>query len=136
MNLMRIFKRLQRVLAFIKLAWQTEDYDYAYSLMIFKFSLLRLATAVENGYGIDGKYQARDIRRTCAAIQRILDDDYDKYVETELIDPTKLQIGFLFSKEPFRMPTKAGIKRMVYLNKQDWDYVNKMLKTKMQTWWD
>lgn len=130
------FRRIKRLLAYAKIIWQTDDWDYAYSLMIFKFSLLRLAQSVEEGHGSRGKDQAKDIRRVCTAIQRIIDDKYDELVENEEIDTSKMHVGFLFSSGTIRLPKRSEYKKMEYLYKQDWDYINKILKTKIRTWWD
>lgn len=75
----RFFRRLKRLIEYITVIWKTDDFDYAYSIQLFQYQLLRTADYIEeNGYIENSKVVALKIRTACD----LLDAGYNyKYID-------------------------------------------------------
>ena len=87
----RKYQQIQRVIDFLPIIWKGFDFDYHYSLQLFRKQLEREAKFLESGkaYTSDSKHQAARIR---TAIQ-LMDNVYSDSYEMEWIDKLEEQFG-------------------------------------------
>ena len=87
----RKYQQIQRIIDFLPIIWNGFDFDYTYSLELFKKQLERQAKFLESDgvYSSDAKHQASRIR---TAIQ-LMDNVYSDRYELEWIDKLEEQFG-------------------------------------------
>ncbi len=87
----RKYQQIQRVIDFLPIIWKGFDFDYHYSLELFKNQLERQAKFLESDkpYSSDAKHQASRIR---TAIQ-LMDNVYSDSYEIEWVDKLEEQFG-------------------------------------------
>ena len=87
----RKYQQIQRVIDFLPMIWKGFDFDYHYSLELFKKQLERQAKFFESGKASasDAKHNASRIR---TAIQ-LMDNVYSDSYEMEWIDKLQEQFG-------------------------------------------
>ena len=74
----RFFKQLRRLLRWIPVVWDTYDFDYSYSLKVFKFQLERQADFMEskNAKTLNAKHYASRIRIILRLMDKVYNEDY------------------------------------------------------------
>ena len=87
----RKYRQIERVIDFLPIIWKGFDFDYHYSLELFKKQLERQAKFLESGnaYTSDAKHYASRIR---TAIQ-LMDNVYSDKYETEWVAKIEEQFG-------------------------------------------
>jgi hypothetical protein len=87
----RKYQQIQRVIDFLPIIWKGFDFDYTYSIQLFKKQLERQAKFFESGksYASDAKHNASRIR---TAIQ-LMDNVYSDSYEIEWVDKLEEQFG-------------------------------------------
>jgi hypothetical protein len=80
----QFFRNIKRVLDFLPLIWKHRDYDYRYSINLFKYSLQRQADFFETDetFSADAKQYASRIRTAI----RLMDKVYNEEYGTEYLD--------------------------------------------------
>lgn len=75
----RKYGQIQRVLDFLPIIWRGFDFDYHYSLELFKKQLERQAEFLESGnaYTSDAKHYASRIRTALHLMDKVYDDEYE-----------------------------------------------------------
>ena len=75
----RKYRQIQRVIDFLPLIWKGFDFDYHYSLELFKKQLERQAKFLESGkaYTSDAKHQASRIRTAIQLMDNVYSDSYE-----------------------------------------------------------
>jgi len=73
----RLFRRVRRVIDFLPNIWKGEDYDYYYSLQLFKYQLERTADYIEErGMIVDAPHVASRLRTAAKLMDRVYNDYY------------------------------------------------------------
>lgn len=74
----QLFENIKRVIDFLPIVWRHRDYDYRYSIEIFKYSLQRQADFFENGntFSAYPKQTASRIRTAVNLMQKVYDEEY------------------------------------------------------------
>ena len=87
----RKYRQIERVIDFLPIIWKGFDFDYHYSLELFKKQLERQAKFFESGdtYSLDAKHHASRIRTTIRLMDKVYGEDY----EMEWIDKLEKQFG-------------------------------------------
>ena len=87
----RKYQQIQRVIDFLPIIWNGFDFDYTYSIQLFKKQLERQAKFFESGkaYTSDAKHTASRIRTAIELIDKVYDDRY----ETEWVAKIEEQFG-------------------------------------------
>lgn len=87
----RKYQQIGRVIDFLPIIWKGFDFDYHYSLELFKKQLERQAEYLESGeaYSSDAKHYASRIRTTIRLMDKVYGEDY----EMEWIDKLEEQFG-------------------------------------------
>jgi hypothetical protein len=72
------FKQLKRSLAYFKHSWGGYDWDYGYSVDMFKYSLQRLHDNLNsrNAYSIDSKQQAMRLKTIIELMEKVYNEGY------------------------------------------------------------
>lgn len=72
------FKNIKKVLDFLPIIWKHQDYDYRFSIDLFKYSLQRQADFFENGktFSAYPKQTASRIRTAVNLMQKVYDEEY------------------------------------------------------------
>lgn len=81
----RKYQQIKRVIDFLPTIWNGYDFDYHYSLELFKKQLERQATFLEsnNSYGIDSKHHASRIRTAIRLMDKVYEEEYGmEYMNT------------------------------------------------------
>lgn len=120
----RKYQQIQRVIDFLPIIWKGFDFDYHYSLELFKKQLERQAKFFESGkaYASDAKHQASRIR---TAIQ-LMDNVYSDTYEMEWIDKLEEQFGKEVLEWEFE-DTNDGTGSSFITNKyENWDNAEKI----------
>lgn len=75
----RKYEQIQRVIDFLPIIWKGFDFDYHYSLELFKKQLERQAKFLESGkaYTSDAKHYASRIRTAIQIMDNVYNDTYD-----------------------------------------------------------
>lgn len=87
----RYFFKIKRVVDFIPIIWNGFDFDYHYSLELFKKQLERQAKFFESGksYSSRAKQDASRIRTAIQLMDKVYEDEY----EMEWMDKIKERFG-------------------------------------------
>ena len=84
----RFIRRVRRVLDFLPIIWNSYEFDYRYSIDIFKKSLERQADFLESdkAYTLDAKRNASRIRTAIRLMDKVYEDEYSTEYLDELHD--------------------------------------------------
>jgi len=110
----RFFKNIKKVIDFLPIIWKHEDYDYRFSIELFKYSLQRQADFFENGetFSAYPKQTASRIRTAIALMEKVYDEEYvTQYFDTieNLYGETKYEFVPIEDGEYFSLKiTNAG----------------------------
>lgn len=74
----RKYRQIQRVIDFLPIIWKGFDFDYQYSIELFKKQLERTADFLESdrAYSMDAKQRASRIRTAIRLMGKVYDEDY------------------------------------------------------------
>lgn len=81
----RKYRQIQRVIDFLPLIWNGFDFDYQYSIDLFKKQLERTADFLESdrAYSMDAKHNASRIRTAIRLMDKVYDEEYGcEYIDT------------------------------------------------------
>jgi hypothetical protein len=71
------FKQLKRSLGYFRASWGGYDWDYNYSINMFKYSLTRLQKHIDsNGHFIESKQSARRLKTIIELMEKVYNDEY------------------------------------------------------------
>lgn len=70
------FFRIKRICEWIPVLWKTFDWDFDYSLEIFKYSLERLEKGLKEGWAIHNKKHLKALKTCIFLLNRIIKDNY------------------------------------------------------------
>jgi hypothetical protein len=65
----RVYRKIRKIVQWIPLLWEDEDWDYNYILTVLDYKLSRTYNEIKNGYGDDEEW----IKPRCAEIQEVRD---------------------------------------------------------------
>lgn len=87
----RKYQQIERVIDYLPVIWKGFDFDYCYSLELFKKQLERQAKFLESDrvYRSDAKHNANRIRTAIRLMDKVYSGDY----ETEWADKFQEQFG-------------------------------------------
>ena len=145
-GLTRPFRKVKRLIDWIPVLWKTEDWDYAYALEIWVYSLRRLRHCLETGISKNRSQDVKNIRTCEILLKRIADDNYlehewnkffEKYPITWdnkglVIDKTKVVIHS--QKQSGELEKLA--EQEEYLMKQDMEHFCNIFKKHVRSFWD
>ena len=80
----RKYRQIQRVIDFLPLIWNGFDFDYQYSIDLFKKQLERTANFLDSdrSYSMDAKQRGSRIRTAIRLMEKVYDEDYShEYVK-------------------------------------------------------
>ena len=80
----RKYRQIQRVIDFLPLIWNGFDFDYQYSIDLFKKQLERTANYLDSNrsYSMDAKNRASRIRTAIRLMEKVYEEDYShEYVK-------------------------------------------------------
>ena len=82
----RKYQQIQRVIHFLPMIWKGYDFDYRYSLDLFKKSLERQAKFLESDRActLEAKQNAAKIRTAIRLMDKVYDDDYGSEYQDKL----------------------------------------------------
>ena len=81
----RKIQQIKRVIDFFPLIWNGFDFDYRYSIDLFKHQLNRTADYLESdkSYSVSAKNEAKKIRTAIRLMDKVYDDEYGmEYMDT------------------------------------------------------
>jgi len=84
---MKILRKIKRVLEWVPVLWNDEDFDYAHLLEIMIFKLKRMENFFNSKYAwsSDAKQQAASMRLFRVSLERILEEyEYDPDVRRNM----------------------------------------------------
>jgi hypothetical protein len=87
----RKYQQIKRIIDFFPIIWNGFDFDYSYSVQLFKKSLERQAKFLESGNSYSSRSK-QDALRIRTAI-RLMDKVYNEEYEMEWMDKVKEQYG-------------------------------------------
>jgi hypothetical protein len=71
------FKQLKRSLGYFKASWDGYDWDYNYSINMFKYSLTRLQKHIDsNGHFTESKQSARRLKTIIDLMEKVYNEEY------------------------------------------------------------
>ena len=83
----RKYRQVRNVFRWLPIIWNQFDFDYCYSIEVFKFQLLKQADVMEtSGTLVGSEHKAKRIRTIIALMDKVYDDEYaleyyDKSIE-------------------------------------------------------
>lgn len=84
----RKFRQIKNVISWIPVVWNQFDFDYLYSLQVFKHQLLKQAKHFErpDSWGERDYIKAQKIRMICRLMDKVYDEDYACEYQQKLKD--------------------------------------------------
>ena len=84
----RKYQQIKRVIDFLPIIWKGFDFDYIYSIELFKKQLERQASFLESdrAYTLEAQNNAKKIRTTLLLMDIVYDEKYVDDVFTELTE--------------------------------------------------
>lgn len=74
----RKYRQIKNVIKWLPVIWKQYDFDYHYSLEVFKFQLLKQADFMESdkSYGVNSHIDAQKIRMVVRLMEKVYNEDY------------------------------------------------------------
>lgn len=74
----RKYRQIKRVLDYLPIIWKGYDFDYRYSIDLFKHQLIRTANFMESdrAYSNDSDIRARRIKTAVELLDKVYDEEY------------------------------------------------------------
>lgn len=74
----KMFNNIRRIITWIPIIWKTRDWDYGYSIKVFKFQLERQAKFLESDRAItrSAKNDSSRIRTVIKLMDKVYNEDY------------------------------------------------------------
>jgi len=157
----RKYRQVQRVIDFLPMIWNGFDFDYRYSLDLFKKQLERQAKFLESGraFTLSAKHNASRIRTAIRLMDKVYDEEYGmEYIEQIEKLYGKTHIDFVETDETdkpyYRLESKNELavdekhqeeidevrKQMMKLSQERQKRAHKLLwdfiEHNIQGWWD
>lgn len=84
----RKWSQIKNVIGWIPVVWKQFDFDYRYSLNVFKHQLLKQAKYMESdkAYGVNSHIDAQKIRMVVRLMDKVYDEDYACEYQQKLKD--------------------------------------------------
>ena len=126
----RKYRQIERVIDYLPIIWKGFDFDYQYSLELFKKQLERQAKFFDSNdaYNSASKTNAQKIRTAIRLMDKVYNDEY----EMEWIDKIEEQFGKETLEWEFE-DTGDGTGYSFITNKYEkWDNVKEIRKVKKQ----
>jgi len=84
----RKWRQIKNVIGWIPVVWKQFDFDYRYSLDVFKHQLLKQAKFMESdkAYGVNSHIQAQKIRMVVRLMDKVYDEEYALEYQQKLKD--------------------------------------------------
>jgi len=101
----RKYKQIKNIINWIPVVWNQFDFDYRYSLEVFKHQLLKQAKFMESdkAYGFNSHIDAQRIRMICRLMDKVYDEDYACEYQQKLKDTYGEDVDeWVFEKIPDR----------------------------------
>ena len=85
-NVKQFFRKLKRVWQFLPHIWRGYDFDYGYSIDLFKYQLERTADFMESdrARSSDADIRAKRIRTAIKLLNKVYDEDYGCEYQTKM----------------------------------------------------
>jgi hypothetical protein len=101
----RKWRQIKNVIGWIPVVWKQFDFDYRYSLDVFKYQLLKQAKFMESdkAYGMNSHIDAQKIRMVVRLMDKVYDEEYACEYQQRLKDKHGDDvIDWVFSEIPDR----------------------------------
>ncbi len=159
----RKWRQIKNVIGWIPVLWKQFDFDYSYSLEVFKYQLLKQAKYMESdrAMSVNSRIDAQKIRMAVRLMDKVYDEDYayeymqrlkDKYGD-DVVDFTFLDIpdksGYSEMKWKFEVDEKyESLRDEIRENHDKWfeesyekqershKLLYKLLEFYIRRWWD
>jgi hypothetical protein len=84
----RKWRQIKNVIGWIPVVWKQFDFDYSYSLEVFKHQLLKQAKFMESdkAYGVNSHIEAQKIRMVVRLMDKVYDEEYACEYQQKLKD--------------------------------------------------
>lgn len=124
----RKYHQIERVLDFLPIIWKGFDFDYYYSLELFKKQLERQAKFLESNKArtLEAKQNASKIRTAIRLMDKVYNGDY----ETEWVDVFEKQFGREALDWEFEDTGDGNGSSFITQKYEKWDNVEEIRKVK------
>jgi hypothetical protein len=131
----RKFRQIKNVISWIPVVWNQFDFDYRYSLEVFKHQLSKQAKYLESDkpLGIGAKHRAEKIRM----VLRLMDKVYDEEYACEYQDRLKEKYGEGVDDMRFiDIPDKPGYSELKWAYEVDekWEHQHDQIEEDKSIW--
>lgn len=144
---MRWLRKIRKIIDYLPLLWQDEDWDFAYILRMLQYKLQRTRNAIESNDIVESAPEiSEQIRIAEDAIERLLVDDYapelcaaieQKY--GEYVRPYSALQRRLVTPEnelEYQRELVQYSEEAQRLRQQDLDLLFRQLRDHIEGWWD
>jgi hypothetical protein len=128
----KMYRKLKRLIRYVPVIWNSEDFDYRYALELFQMKLEDISDFLESDKAMstDAKHYASRIRM----ILRLMDKVYNEEYSTSYFDELKSLYGDGFNEWRF-IPHGDGDKLYgIRFNWEDWDNAYEIRVKQHQLW--
>lgn len=82
----RKYRQIKNVIKWLPVIWKQYDFDYHYSLEVFKFQLLKQADFMESdkSYGVNSYIDAQKIRMVVRLMEKVYNEDYTREYQDKI----------------------------------------------------
>ena len=118
----RKWRQIKNVIGWIPVVWKQFDFDYHYSLEVFKHQLLKQAKLMESdkAYSVDSNIQAQKIRMVVRLMDKVYNEEYACEYQQKLKDKYGEDVDEMVFEE---IPDKPEYSSMKWKYEVDEKYV-------------
>jgi hypothetical protein len=148
----KIYNKIKRLIRYIPVIWNSEEFDYRYSLELFKMKLEDIASFLESdkAWSARAKYDASRIRMVLRLMDKVYDEEYSIEWITEIekiygnnIFDFEMEKGYLKYKyedlpnaEEIRNKKRELFYKSLEKHKKAHKLLWKVIEHNIQHWWD
>ena len=130
----RKYRQIERVIDYLPVIWRGFDFDYQYSLELFKKQLERQAKFFDSNdtYNSASKTNAQKIRTAIRLMDKVYNDEY----QTEWVDKIKEQYGSDILDWEFEDTGRGDGTSYLKYKHEEWNQTSKIKKQLIKESWE
>ena len=134
-----LYWRIERIIRWIPVIWKNREFDHVYFLQIIAFKLKQMEKFYRSKYAISAD------RKDCATKIHICRLLCNRLIEDEYYDMLQRKIEFHWGSSSQIKVLDEGCQLGIckdwvhyddYMQKQDLEYLCKLLRKHLHSWWD
>ncbi len=130
MKIIDRLNRLKRIIEWVPILWNDEDWDYAYLLKIIDYKLGRMKLSMRDGHATDSPKRAHEISTAQFLLWNMdhdPDDEWDLWYNTHAAEDLS---------DPMTKEKRKALKLSGERRERNWAAFWEFMSKNMRNWWD